>query len=132
MIDWHNGLYMPGKCCWRFINGDFEVLVAGTPTAPDEYRLLWAKQVSPLLDRYCESAMHFIDAFVDRKTFAPSADWHLCGAEFGSSEHSESDCFLLRFQIDGDEYGLWSVGFRTTGLDAPHDVAPFRFERLQR
>lgn len=132
MIDWHNGLYMPGECCWRFINGNLEVLVAGEPTAPDERRLLRAKQVSTLLDRYYESAMHFLDAFVDRKIFAPSANWHLCGAEFGLSEHSESECFRLRFQIDGDQYGLWSVGFRPTGFDAPNDVLPFRLERLQR
>ena len=137
MIDWDQSRYFPCRPSdpegvWRIVHGSIEILVAGTPEGPSPHWIAHANDVINSIDRHCITAMKYLDAFVDRERIAAGSTWIIMSAEFGPIELGQANArFVLNFQLDRDEYGLWSVAFQSTGLPEPRDVAPSRIQRQQ-
>ncbi len=131
MVDWQSGHYMSTADAWRFFDGTLEIMVVGTPVAPNSHWLSVAKDVMSSLIRYQYGAGVYLDAFVDRARFASEANWELEFIEFGMPCELAGVRFVLYFRIVGDEYGLWSVAFHATGMAPPHDLYPVRIQRQQ-
>jgi hypothetical protein len=103
-----------------------EVLVGGDGVAPDAARLALTETALRSLAELRERAAAFLDEFVDRKKFAPDAEWFLEGFECGLAAHAANE-FSLSFSLEGDDYGGWSVTYRCSG----GHYFPIAFARCQ-
>jgi hypothetical protein len=105
-----------------------EIVIAGDEQAPDTARVLLANEVLKRTDVVQKEATAYLDAFVDRRKFAPNGEWFLVSVEFGRRGDEPYDEFLAYFYLEDDTYDLWSVLLRHTRHAG---VVPKAFSRQQ-
>ncbi|WP_019904945.1 hypothetical protein [Methylobacterium sp. 77] len=118
-----------GPAGWVRQVGPIRLHLSDENGAPNAAQVAVADLVTASLGPLRNQAASYLDLFVDRAKACGRGDepWWLDEVEFRDPASFDPVCYALRFTLEGDDGGLWTVDMRAEA----DGHRPIRFERRQ-